>query len=91
MKADIMITSESGKYPSYNALTFTNDITATRRCEYVKRRNTNTLQSQRHFTADSQSVCLGAEPTLWTFDQILLPFQVFGSKICCLVSVGRPL
>jgi hypothetical protein len=25
-----------------------------------------------------QSVCLGVEPTLWTFDQILLPFQVFG-------------
>jgi hypothetical protein len=37
----------------------------------------------------SQSVCLGVEPTLWTFDQILLPFQVF--EICCLVSVGRPL
>jgi hypothetical protein len=37
----------------------------------------------------SQSVCLGVEPTLWTFDQILLPFQVFGSEICCLVSVGR--
>jgi hypothetical protein len=28
---------------------------------------------------------------MWTFDQILLPFQVFGSEICCLVSVGRPL
>jgi hypothetical protein len=39
----------------------------------------------------SQSVCLGVEPTLWTFDQILLPFKVFGSEICCLVSVGRPL
>jgi hypothetical protein len=39
----------------------------------------------------SQSVCLGVEPTLWTFDQILLPFQVFGSGICCFVSVGRPL
>jgi hypothetical protein len=36
-------------------------------------------------------VCLGIEPTLWTFDQILLPFQDFGSGICCLVSVGRPL
>jgi hypothetical protein len=49
-------------------------------------------QSQSHFTADSQSVlCLGVEPTLWTFDQILLPFQEFGSGICCLVSVGRPL
>jgi hypothetical protein len=40
---------------------------------------------------DSRSVSLGVEPTLWTFDQILLPFQVFGFKICCLVSVGRPL
>jgi hypothetical protein len=39
----------------------------------------------------SQSVCLGVEPTLWTFDQILLPFQEFGPEICCLVSVGRPL
>jgi hypothetical protein len=39
----------------------------------------------------SQSVCLGVEPTLWTFDQILLPFQVFGSEMCCVVSVGRPL
>jgi hypothetical protein len=47
--------------------------------------------SQSHFTADSHSVCLGVEPTLWTFDQILLPVQVFGSEICCLVSVGRPL
>jgi hypothetical protein len=25
-------------------------------------------QSQSHFTADSQSVCLGVEPILWTFD-----------------------
>jgi hypothetical protein len=31
----------------------------------------------------NQSVCLGVEPTLWTFDQILLPFQEFGSRICC--------
>jgi hypothetical protein len=43
----------------------------------------------------SQSVCLGVEPTLWTFDQILLPFQEFGSGICCPVcgvpslTVGR--
>jgi hypothetical protein len=28
---------------------------------------------------------------LWTFDQILLPFQEFGSGICCPVSVGCPL
>jgi hypothetical protein len=48
-------------------------------------------QSQSHFKADSQSVCLGFEPTLWTFDQILLPFQEFGSGICCPASVGRPL
>jgi hypothetical protein len=26
-----------------------------------------------HVTTDGQSVCLGVEPTLWTFDQILLP------------------
>jgi hypothetical protein len=38
-----------------------------------------------------QSVCLGVEPPLWTYDQILLPFQVFGSGICCSVSVERPL
>jgi hypothetical protein len=25
----------------------------------------------------SESVCLGVEPTLWTFDQTLLPFQEF--------------
>jgi hypothetical protein len=37
------------------------------------------------------TVSLGVEPTLWTFDQILLIFQVFGSGICCNVSVGRPL
>jgi hypothetical protein len=28
----------------------------------------------------SQSVCLGVEPTLWTFDQILLRFQCLGLK-----------
>jgi hypothetical protein len=28
---------------------------------------------------------------LLTSDQIMLPFQVFGSGICCPVSVGRPL
>jgi hypothetical protein len=39
----------------------------------------------------SQSVCLGVESTLWTFGQILRPFQVFGSEICCPVVVGRPL
>jgi hypothetical protein len=38
--------------------------------------------------ADSQSVCFGIEPTLWTFDQMLLPFQVLGSGICCPVSLG---
>jgi hypothetical protein len=32
-------------------------------------------QSQGHFTADSRSVCLGVEPTSWTFEHILLPFQ----------------
>jgi hypothetical protein len=49
------------------------------------------IQSQSHFTAESQSVCLGVEPTLWTFDQILLLFQEFGSGTCCPVSVGCPL
>jgi hypothetical protein len=44
-----------------------------------------------YYTADSQSGCLGVEPTLWTFDQILFPFQEFGSGIRCPVSVGRPL
>jgi hypothetical protein len=39
----------------------------------------------------SQSVCLDVEPTLWTFDQILLPFQEFGSGIFCLLSVVHPL
>jgi hypothetical protein len=42
-------------------------------------------------TADSQSVCLGVEPTLWTFDQTLLPFQELESVICWPVSVRRPL
>jgi hypothetical protein len=28
-----------------------------------------------------QSVCLGIEPTLWTFDHIFRPFQVFGSEM----------
>jgi hypothetical protein len=37
----------------------------------------------------SQSVCLCVEPTLWTIDHIMLPFQVFGSEMCCPVSVGR--
>jgi hypothetical protein len=39
----------------------------------------------------SESVCLGVEPTLRTFDQILLPFQKFGSGVCCPLSVGSPL
>jgi hypothetical protein len=46
-------------------------------------------QAQSHFKADSQSVCLGVEPTLWAFDQVLLPFQEFGSGICCPVC-GTP-
>jgi hypothetical protein len=37
------------------------------------------------------TVCLGVEPTLWTFAQILLPFQEVGSGICCPASVGSPL
>jgi hypothetical protein len=52
-------------------------------------------QSQSHFRADSQSIsqseCLGVEPTLLTFDQILLHFQEFGSGLYCPISVGRPL
>jgi hypothetical protein len=46
-------------------------------------------ESQSHFTSESQSVCLGVEPTLWTFYQILLPYHEFGSGICCPVS-GAP-
>jgi hypothetical protein len=45
-------------------------------------------QSQSHFTADrqsvSQSVCLGVEPTLWTFDQILFPFKTLGLEFVVL-------
>jgi hypothetical protein len=36
----------------------------------------------------SRSVCLGVEPTLWTFDQILLPFQESGSGIFVLSLWG---
>jgi hypothetical protein len=50
-----------------------------------------THRSQSYFTTDSLSICLGIEPTLWTFDQTLLPFQESGSGICCPVSVRRPL
>jgi hypothetical protein len=39
----------------------------------------------------SQSVCVGVEPTLWTFDHILLSFQEFGSGNWCSVSMGLPL
>jgi hypothetical protein len=41
--------------------------------------------------AVSQSVCLGVEPTLWTFGQILLPFQELASGICCPLSAGGAL
>jgi hypothetical protein len=34
---------------------------------------------------------LGVAPTLWTFDQIMFPFQEFGPVICCPPSVGSPL
>jgi hypothetical protein len=47
------------------------------------------MSCHSHFTADSQSVYLGVESTLWMFDQILLPFQEFGSGICCPVC-GAP-
>jgi hypothetical protein len=36
----------------------------------------------------SQSVCLGVEPTSWTFDQILLPFQEFGLEFVVLSLWG---
>jgi hypothetical protein len=36
----------------------------------------------------SQSVCLGVEPTLWTFDQILLSFQCLGLKFVVLSLWG---
>jgi hypothetical protein len=40
----------------------------------------------------SQSVRMSwCRAHVWTFDQILLPFQEFRSGICCPVSVGRPL
>jgi hypothetical protein len=39
----------------------------------------------------SQSVRLGVDPTLWTSDQILLPFQEFWPGICFSVFVRRPL
>jgi hypothetical protein len=61
----------------------------TTQCSQYKVNRNN--HSQSYFTADSQSVYLGVEPTLGTFDQILLPFQEFGSGICFPVSVGRPL
>jgi hypothetical protein len=38
-----------------------------------------------------QSVCLDVEPALWTFDEILLPFQEFGSGICCPLCGGPSL
>jgi hypothetical protein len=38
----------------------------------------------------SRSVCLGVEPTLWTFDQILLPVPWLLSESCGLFSVGHP-
>jgi hypothetical protein len=38
--------------------------------------------------ANSQSVSMSCvEPSLWTFEQTLLPFQEFGSAICCPVCV----
>jgi hypothetical protein len=39
----------------------------------------------------SQSVCLCIEHPCETWDQILLPVGMLLSKICSLVSVGRPL
>jgi hypothetical protein len=48
-----------------------------------------------YFTTDgrsvSQSVCLGIEHDCGTCDQILFPVGMLLSKICGLVSVGRPL
>jgi hypothetical protein len=48
-------------------------------------------KSQSHFAAHSQSLRLGVDPTLWTFDQKLLPFQEFGSGICCPLSLWSAL
>jgi hypothetical protein len=46
-------------------------------------------QSQSHFTAHSQSLGLGVEPILWTFDQILFLFQECGSNLLpCLCGVS---
>jgi hypothetical protein len=41
-------------------------------------------QSQSHIATDSQSVCLGAKPKSWTFDQKISPpskllFSLFGA------------
>jgi hypothetical protein len=48
-----------------------------------------------YFTTDSQSVsqsvCLGIEHLCGTCEQILLPVGMLLSKICGLVSIGRPL
>jgi hypothetical protein len=41
-------------------------------------------RSESHFTAASQSVCLGVKPTWWTFDQILLPFKSLGLEFVVL-------
>jgi hypothetical protein len=42
---------------------------------------TPNLESESESLYGWQSVCFGVEPTFWTFDQILLPFQVFGSEM----------
>jgi hypothetical protein len=45
-------------------------------------------QSQGHFTAVSQSLRLGIEPTLWTFNQILLPLLELGLEFVVLSLWG---
>jgi hypothetical protein len=41
-------------------------------CRLLQLEGLRWSQNQSHFMADRQSVCLGIEPTLWTFDQIFL-------------------
>jgi hypothetical protein len=53
--------------------------------------NAWTNQSEYGWQWVSQSVCLGVEPTLWTFDQILLRVQRLQSGSYYPISVGHPL
>jgi hypothetical protein len=45
-------------------------------------------RSVSHFTADSQSVCLGVEPTLWTFARYCFLFKSLGLEFAVLSLWG---